>query len=60
MKNDNLTTQRVLRWQSYIEEYSPKISYIEGNKNVLADSMSCCKRLMTEQEFADTPYFRFR
>ena len=48
---DNLTTQRLLRWCSLIEEYSPTISHIEGEKNVLADSMSRCKRLVTEQEF---------
>ena len=53
---DNITTQRVLRWQSFIEEYSPKISYIEGDKNVLADSMSICKRLVTEQEFVNAPH----
>ena len=53
---DNLTTQRVLRWQTYIEKYSPKVSYIEDNKNVLADSMSRCKRLVTEKVFANAPY----
>ena len=46
----------MLRWQSFIEEYSPKISYIEGDKNVLADSMSRCKRLVTEQEFVNAPH----
>ena len=56
MTLDNLTTQRVLRRRSYIEEYSPRISYIEGGKNVLADSMSRCKRLVTEKGFADAPY----
>ena len=53
---DNHTTQRVLRYQSFIEEYSPKISYIEGDKNVLAGSMSRCKRLVTEQEFVNAPH----
>ena len=52
---DNLTTQRVLRWRSFMKDYSPKFSYIEGEKNVLSDSMSRCKRLVTEQEFVDAP-----
>ena len=53
---DNLTTQRVLRWRSFIEEYLPKLSYIEGDKKALADSMSRCKRLVTEQEFVNAPH----
>ena len=47
---DNLTTQRVLKWRSFIEEYLPKISYIEGEK------MSRCTRLVTAQEFMNAPH----
>ena len=34
------TSDRVLRWRLYIEEYSPKILYIKGEKNVVADALS--------------------
>ena len=36
----SLTSDRVLRWRLYIEEYSPDIRYIKGEKNVVADALS--------------------
>ena len=30
----------MLRWRLYIEEYSPEIQYIKGEKNVVADALS--------------------
>ena len=36
----NLSTQRVLRWRSYPQGYSPRLNNLEGYKTVLADSLS--------------------
>ena len=37
---DTFSTQRAMRWRLYVEEYAPKIEYIEGKQNVLADAFS--------------------
>ena len=36
----NFNTQRVLRRRSYVEEYGPKLFYLQGKLNVLADAFS--------------------
>ena len=47
----NLTTERVLRWRLYIEEFGPLLEHIPGEKNVVADALS---RLPMSEELAPT------
>ncbi len=44
---DTLKTQRVLRWCTKIEEFSPTLHYIEGPRNILADNLSRLHCLVT-------------
>ena len=53
---DNLSTQRFLRWRSYVEEYSPKLHYIEGPKNILSDNLSRLHCLLTPTELSTDPF----
>ena len=48
----SLTSDRVLRWRLYIEEYSLEIKYIKGEKNVVADALSRLEK--SEEPFEDT------
>ena len=36
----NFNTQRAFRWRCYVEEYAPKLFYLQGKLNVLADAFS--------------------
>ena len=35
-----LNSDRVMQWRLYIEEYSPDLQYIKGEKNVVTDALS--------------------
>ena len=37
---DKLTSQRVLRWRLFLEDFAPQIHYLKGTKNTLADALS--------------------
>ena len=36
----NFNNDNVLRWIIILEEYSPDIEYVPGNKNIVADVLS--------------------
>ena len=38
--HNSLTSDRVMRWRLYIEEYGPEIRYIPGPENEAADAIS--------------------
>ena len=52
---DNIKTQRVLRWRTYVEEYGPTLKYFEGEKNVIADTFSRLPRGDEESEMPRLP-----
>ena len=36
----NFNTDRVMRWRLTIEEYSPELIYVPGQRNIVADALS--------------------
>mgnify|MGYP003449512540 FL=1 len=49
----HFNTERVMRWRLILEEFGPKLTYIKGEHNIVADTLS--RMELTEDEFsADT------
>ena len=46
------TSDRVMRWRLFIEEYSPDLCYIKEKENVVADALSRLEKL--DQPFDDS------
>jgi RNase H-like domain found in reverse transcriptase len=44
-------TERVMRWRLIIEEFGPKLTYIKGASNIVADALSTSRMRLTEQDF---------
>ena len=43
-------TERVMRWRLIIEECGPKLTYIKGENNIVADALS--RMRLTENDFS--------
>ena len=44
----NFNTERVMRWRLVLKEYGPKLEYIKGESNVVADALSRLEMQDTE------------
>jgi hypothetical protein len=50
----HFNTERVMRWQLLIEEFGPKLTYIKGENNIVADAL--CRMAMTEADFSPAAF----
>ena len=47
-------TERVMQWRLIIEEYGPKLTYITGESNVVADALS--RMRLSEKDFSQEAF----
>jgi hypothetical protein len=50
----HFNTERVMRWRLILEEFGPTLTYIKGENNVLADTLSQLD--LTEEEFSSDAF----
>lgn len=53
--HNSFTSDRVMRWRLYLEEYSPEIKYIKGEDNQAADALSRLPKMLNDLTVIDTP-----
>jgi hypothetical protein len=46
----HFNTERVMRWRLLIEEFGPKLTYVKGENNIVADALS--RMATTEVDFS--------
>ena len=51
----NFNSDRVMRWRLYIEEFTPDLRYIKGEKNAVADALSRLPLMDKDSTDADNP-----
>ena len=45
----NFNTEHIMQWRMVLEEYQPKLMYLEGKKNIVADALSRLDLLPDEE-----------
>ena len=53
--HNSFTSDRVMRWRLYLEEYSPQIKYIKGEENATADAISRLPKMINQMEIIHVP-----
>jgi transposase InsO family protein len=50
----HFNTERVMRWRLLLEEFGPKLLYIKGEQNIVADALSRLE--LTEEDFSQEAF----
>jgi cleavage and polyadenylation specificity factor subunit 1 len=50
---ERFSSDRVFRWRQYVEEFGPKLVYLPGENNVVADALSRLPRTPNEVDFIE-------
>ena len=56
---NNFNSDRVMRWRLYIEEFTPDLRYIKGERNAVADALSRLPLMDQDSEDAAKPQEKY-